>query len=797
MLTSYQGWLEAVLRRLNSLHGCSQTSNNSPTECQKKLVTGLVPFTRRMLEWKETIPPEDFSQLFKYKGVDYRGEVKLARSFEWKQIAGALPEGVAALRLEDFCIAGCRHLVEDFTRFLVAPELQRLGRTPRVMVPDDKWEEVAAGLIRTEICGVLPVSKLHHVGGTPLLSGMFAVSENETLDGVELHRLIMNLVPLNNLCKSVQGDVGTLPTVAGLSSFYLADGEVAFMCSEDVKCFYYLFRIPDSWKPFMGFAKPLPESLVPRKWRGEVCYLVSQVLPMGWVNSVGLAQHIHRNVVRWSMEAQGQRGGKGELRRDKPGTRASHMYRVYLDNWNSIRRLDKELALEVEGHPSPQQLAFKHQYEQLKLPRHPKKAVESSFTAEIQGACLDGQEGVAYAKPAKILKYVGLTWELLQRGVATQRELQVVTGGLVYITMFRRALLCSLNAVWTHIEALNSEPPVVRRPIPREVKMELGRFLCLLPLAQMDFRLPMTPQVTVSDASTTGGGISASTGLTSYGALASKAWVRGEETEPFDFIQVLTIGLFDGIGALRVATDLLQLPMAGHISVECSEAANRVVTSAFPNSIHVERVQDVTWEEVEKWACEFSSVGIVLLRGGPPCQDVSKLNADRASSQKGMRSSLYKEVPRVRSLCQRGFPWAQVHLLMESVASMDAGDREAMSRDLEMIPYRVDSSGVSLARRPRLYWCTWALLEEEGVTFRKSQETGWASFIEVELQATLDEKDFLEAGWGLAPGTRFATFTTSRPSAKPGRKPAGLHHCDEATKQRWKEDWHRYPPYHI
>ena len=359
------------------------------------------------------------------------------------------------------------------------------------MVPDDKWEEVAAGLIRTEICGVLPASKLHHVEGKPLLSGMFAVSKNETLDGVELHRLIMNLVPLNNLCKSVKGDVGTLPTVAGLSSFYLADGEVAIMCSENIKCFFYLFRIPESWKPFMGFAKPLPETLVPRKYRGEVCYLVSQVLPMGWVNSVGLAQHMHRNVVRWSLEAQGVRGGEGELRRDKPGTRAKHMYRVYLDNWDSIQRVDKELATEIEGKPSPQQLAVMHQYEVLELPRRPKKAVESSTAAKIQGARLDGCEGVAYAKPSKVLKYVGLTWELLQRGSATQRELQVITGGLVYITMFRRALLSSLNAVWSHIEALNLDPPVVRRPIPKEVKMELGRFLSLLPLAQMDFRLPM------------------------------------------------------------------------------------------------------------------------------------------------------------------------------------------------------------------------------------------------------------------------------------------------------------------
>ena len=229
----------------------------------------------------------------------------------------------------------------------------------------------------------------------------------------------------------MRGDEGTLPTVAGFSSFYLADGEVAILSSEDVMCFYYLFLIPDNWRPYMGFARPLPESLVPPKWPGEDCYLVSRVLPMGWANSVGLAQHVHCNVVRWAMEQVGDGGAEGELRRDKPGTRAADMYPVYLDNWDSIRRMDKNLAEEVEGKPSIQQLALRQQYEILGLPRRPKKAVESSYQAEIQGALVDGAAGVAYAKPGKILKYVGLTWEVLQRGLATQRELQVVAGGLV------------------------------------------------------------------------------------------------------------------------------------------------------------------------------------------------------------------------------------------------------------------------------------------------------------------------------------------------------------------------------
>ena len=83
----------------------------------------------------------------------------------------------------------------------------------------------------------------------------------------------------------------------------------------------------------------------------------------------------------------------------------------------------------------------------MALPRHPKKAVEGSRVAEVQGAYIDGGAGVAMARPSKNLKYLGLTWELVHRGSATQKELQIVGGGLVYFCVFRRALLCTLNAI--------------------------------------------------------------------------------------------------------------------------------------------------------------------------------------------------------------------------------------------------------------------------------------------------------------------------------------------------------------
>lgn len=513
-------WLGSILLALNSLYGAGSQTTAGPTTVQKRLVSSVVVSLERMWGWTETVPRTGFGELFDVKGVDYRGEeVKLAKSFNWACIAGALPQEVGTLNLLDFCTGGCRHYVEAFEEYFLPDEQQTIGRPPRILVDQSDWFDVCKGLIGTGICGVLPQRLLHHVGDIALENGLFAVSKNEFDDsGLELHRLIMNMVPLNKLCRSLRGDIGTLPSIAGFSAFYLDDSEVAVMCSEDIKCFYYLFKVPDRWMRFMGFAREVPSGLVPPEFAGQSCRLVARVLPMGFVHSVALAQHIHRNVVRWSSSPAGlDLRGHCELRRDRPAPLTDVMFRVYLDNRDEIRKVDRNLVDDVLGSPSPQQLCLRQEYEDLSLPRHPKKAVESACRAEIQGALLDGRAGVAYAKPEKILKYMGLAWELVQRDGASMRELQVVAGGFVYITMFRRALLCALNEIWEHIESMKAYPPVVRLRLPRGVKLELLRFMSLVPLAQMDFRMPMCPHVTASDASSSGGGICRSIGLAAYG----------------------------------------------------------------------------------------------------------------------------------------------------------------------------------------------------------------------------------------------------------------------------------------
>ena len=215
--------------------------------------------------------------------------------------------------------------------------------------------------------------------------------------------------------------------------------------------------------------------------------------------------------------------------------------------------------------------------------------------------------------------------------------------------------------------------------------------------------------------------------------------------------------------------------MAGHVSVECDPAARRVVESFYPDTIFHDDVSTVNDEFVQHLALRFSNAGLVILGGGPPCQGVSGLNSDKRGELRDHRSCLFKEVPRIRDLVRKRFIWAQVQLLMESVASMDKGDRQVMSTAVELQPWRIDSLGLTLCRRPRL---TWELQSEEGVEVLPPEDEFIATMGEVKFQPMAKAQALIEGGWHLA-GSCLPTFTTARPS----------------ETERWSQDKHRFPPY--
>ena len=792
-------WLGNVCLGLNSMWGEGLSYEGTVTPVAQACLASIVLDIQRVSAWSGILDGFDWQSFFSTRSIDYKGdEVKTAREFTWRNIEPALPAEIGRVPLAEVCTLGAKHYVENFESYLRPEDRWEVHRPPRVMVSDEAWPEVCRGLTSCGICTYLTEDDLFHTGEGPLLNGMFGVTKDEFHQGVEVFRLIMNLIPLNGIVESVKGDVETLPTWSMTTPFQLQPDESLVVSSEDVRCFFYVMAVPPSWWKFLGFNKRVPMDCLPPDLQGQTVYLAAKVLPMGFANSVSLAQHVHRNLALWSGSAEGPDKGtinlpEAEIRKDRPATVASPSWRVYLDNYDLLERVKSVDLSHLEGQQAPSILALRQQYEYWEVPRNLKKSVSRMAHAEVQGAQVDGRLGVAYPREAKLLKYLAATFSLLEMESVTQRQVQVVCGGLVYVSMFRRQLLGCLNAVWRFITSFD-ELGVRKQRLPPVCQLELVRFVGLLPLARLDFRMEFEEQVTCSDASTKGGGICASTSLSRAGVQAAHGKLRGELPELRQEHQVLTVGLFDGIAAVRVAADLIGIQVIGHVSVELSPQARRVVESHFPEVLHHEDVNLVDEGIVQQWARDFSQASLVIVGAGPPCQGVSGLNADRKGALRDVRSSLFRHVKRIWGLVKRHFCWCQVHCLMENVASMDDADRNIMSDEFGEQPLVCDAGTMVWCHRPRLYWISWELGPQvDGVEVRPG---GPNEPTEVRLYAHQDLDDICKEGWfKVDPSRSFPTFTTSRPRERPGHKPAGIKSCNSADLDRWVQDKHRYPPY--
>ena len=547
-------WLLCLCVGLNTVWGGVTFCEEKPTDFQSELLHGLSEQASRLVRLEGVLDRFDWKGFFKSRTVDYHGEeVKVARFFRWQNSAPALPPEIGRVRLEDVCSLGSRFYVLHFDDFIRPRECWAPLSSPKVMVRDEDWPQVCRGLLDAGLCGLLHRDEVFDTGDGLLLNGLFGVTKDEWHGEDEVFRLIMNLIPLNGICMPLQGDVGTLPSWAGMNPFFLQPHENLLISSEDVRCFFYTMSVPSSWYKYLAFNKRVPDSVLPTGLQGEEVYLASKVLPMGFLNSVSLAQHVHRNLVLASRKhRENVNLPEGELRKDKAFTVANPCWRVYLDNFDLLEKVEATNMVGMEGSEAPGVAALKQEYQVWNVPRNFKKAVSRASVAEVQGAEIDGVQGVAHPRECKLLRYLAATMQVCSSNRATQRQMQVVCGGLVYISMFRRPLLGCLNRVWTFIEEFNTSTQVWRT-IPEECKLEMVRFIALLPLAHLDFRLPMHPMVSCSDASSSSGGFCGSCGLTPLGVLASQGLLRGEVPTPNLEHRILSIGLFDGLGALRVA----------------------------------------------------------------------------------------------------------------------------------------------------------------------------------------------------------------------------------------------------
>ena len=244
------------------------------------------------------LPQKDWEMALKEKRVSYSGEtVTTARPLTWEQIKGALPEPsqIGSVRADVLCTAGVReYLIHPSLALKPKEDWPSRPKKVKTMICPGEEVLIAKGLEEYRLVVPLWLRDILSWGGFPLLNGLFGVGKGEYLEGMpeddlhEILRLIMNLIPLNEICLTAEGDVALLPFAGQWSNLQLLSDQVLLWSAEDLRCFFYLFEVPPHWWGRMAFdLKPVDPT------SGD--FLVGRVLGMGWVSSVGIAQHIHRN----------------------------------------------------------------------------------------------------------------------------------------------------------------------------------------------------------------------------------------------------------------------------------------------------------------------------------------------------------------------------------------------------------------------------------------------------------------------------------------------------------------------
>jgi DNA (cytosine-5)-methyltransferase 3A len=161
------------------------------------------------------------------------------------------------------------------------------------------------------------------------------------------------------------------------------------------------------------------------------------------------------------------------------------------------------------------------------------------------------------------------------------------------------------------------------------------------------------------------------------------------------------LSLFDGISGLRLSLNRAGIKYDIYYSSEIDNKAIAITQARFPDTVQLGDVRDIK-----------SLKDIWLISAGSPCQDLSQMG-----KKKGMVVTTLKQY---LSLKKKGYEFAgQSHLFWEFVrlvkelkpkyfflenVSMDSFWMYVISKELGVLPVKINSSLVTAQNRNRYYW---------------------------------------------------------------------------------------------
>ena len=797
-----QAWTLLVVISLNWLAGAvpvpvkgrwSAVENRAIASIKKQVANRCV----------QSMPDLDVSEAawqkeMKGKLIGYTGqEISTCEELTLEQVLPSLPPEShgACVDCLDWVSPRTREFLLDPSKLLRDPEDVDLPRMPgRVHIKESDRLRIAHELVKRGVCDWIPKERVHKVGQAYVLNGLFGVKKPTTIaDGRPVLRLIMNLTGSNATQLSLEGGCKTLPAITSWQSIVLDGGETLSLYQSDMSCAFYLFKVPDCWKPHLSF-NLLVDSSELNDVGGTVMALCCNVIPMGWLNSVSIMQEISEALLR-----KGHLNLVNQVVKGKPlppwfseiltnaSTSDRAWWHIYLDNFAAGERILPGDAADC-GRICHEEA--ERAWSEAGVLSSEKKRVSGSHVITELGAEVNGTLQTLGLGTEKLMKIIIATlWTLKQRFIST-KQLQIVSGRWVFALQFRRPGMSFLNVIWKMISGKERFNPDNKRLLSCEL---MGLVFCSS-LFSCNLGAKVAPRVVATDASELGGAVSVSRQLTEEGWDFVRAMKKLELDEGLR-APILLISLFNGVGGMFRCYDILGLVPAGRIAVELDDGANRITARRWPGTIMIRDVRSISENTVKDWSRLFLEVTEIHIWGGFPCTDLSAAKFGRLNLN-GEQSSLFWEIPRIRKLVKKVFgPKVAVRHVVENVASMDENATLEISEEMESTPYLLDPVQAVPMRRPRYAWTSESLERVmPGVETRANKywTDVWAPAPYPVTEAWITPGYVWE---GERDGWVFPTCMKSIPRQRPPPRPAGYAKCSASTLSRWEADSFRYPPY--
>ncbi len=330
-------------------------------------------------------------------------------------------------------------------------------------------------------------------------SGLFSVVKD-----LEKDRLILDARASNLLETPGQRWIQSLACGESLCRILLEEDEVIRSSGNDLRDFYYLFRIGEDRSKKNSLVGTMPvqriahlKAVQAKQLRGGVVHGALRSLAMGDTWAVELAQTAHLSI---ALNA-GVVRPESLLSMHQPVPRSKDFAGLVIDDFISMSILP---GAEAEVRPSESaRMADEmfEEYKRVKLIPNEKKAFRDETEASFWGVDLSGSKGMVRGSLKRAVPLAGLLLRVVKLGHATGKLLEILAGSIISLMLFRRRMLALLDSLFASYRGRDRREIIA---LDGRTKSDLLCICVLLPTCATNLRAKVSSRITATDASNWG-----------------------------------------------------------------------------------------------------------------------------------------------------------------------------------------------------------------------------------------------------------------------------------------------------